>query len=540
MRRALLLAMLVSAIVGAGGEVRAGAGGARTYAIVIGNNTSFETDLPRLKYADDDAARYYELFKALGAEVELFTVLDPESQERYQDLVGVAQVPRRDLVLEGIRRLLDEIEVHKAESPVLYFVFSGHGGVGRNYEGYMHLIDGPFTRTDLFEKVLARSKAAYNHVILDACQAYFLVASKGEGGEDVPDFRAAVRAYLEKDDIDRFPNTGVLLSSARDLETQEWSAYESGVFSHELLSALMGAADVDGDGKVNYSEVRAFLTAANQQVKDPRARLAILARPPAKNVAQPLLDLSGMTEARILRFKEGDRGRFTIEDQRGVRYADLNKAGEGEVRLRLIGDRDYYVRSGAREARVPGRGKGGAEVSVSDLGWTRSLAARGAVQDTFRKGLFAVAFGPTFYKGYEASTSGATLDLLLIDGGVPPPLPSTGSTLRPWAWTTLGIAVAAGIGAGVSGGLALQSFDRFKETLSEQGLADPDLMTEVENRRLATNALIAVSVASAAASLVLFLLEPERAEEEGGEPGMSLLFSPGPFWTSVSIEMKLP
>jgi len=234
---------------------------APVFAGVVGHNASLEPGLPPLHYADDDAARYWELLRALGATAELFSVLDPDSQARFPEAKAAARPPTREQVLGGVRRMHEALRRSGRTDATFWFVFSGHGGVGRNYEGYLHLLDGRLTRGELFREVVAPSPAAFNHLILDACEAYFVVVSRGEG-QAIPDYRAAVRAYLQQEELTRYPNTGVVLASARDLETHEWSAYEAGVFSHELLSALTGAADLDGDGRVGYAEVRAFLTAA--------------------------------------------------------------------------------------------------------------------------------------------------------------------------------------------------------------------------------------------------------------------------------------
>ena len=37
------------------------------YALIVGTNRSVDADLKPLRYADDDAVRYQELFRALGA-----------------------------------------------------------------------------------------------------------------------------------------------------------------------------------------------------------------------------------------------------------------------------------------------------------------------------------------------------------------------------------------------------------------------------------------------------------------------------------------
>jgi uncharacterized caspase-like protein len=48
------------------------------------------------------------------------------------------------------------------------------------------------------------------------------------------------------------------MASASNTQAHEWDDYQTGVFTHELLSGLRGGADVNGDGRVEYSEMAAF------------------------------------------------------------------------------------------------------------------------------------------------------------------------------------------------------------------------------------------------------------------------------------------
>jgi hypothetical protein len=68
---------------------------------------------------------------------------------------------------------------------------------------------------------------------------------------------------------------------------------------------LAGAADVNGDGRVEYSEVAGFLAAASASVDDPRARLAVHTRAPQQSPHTPLVDL-----------KASGAGRFFVVDER--------------------------------------------------------------------------------------------------------------------------------------------------------------------------------------------------------------------------------
>ena len=82
---------------------------------------------------------------------------------------------------------------------------------------------------------------------------------------DAPSFAVSAneeKQILAKNSLARFPNVGAIMATASDAESHEWDAIEQGVFTHELISALRGAADVNGDGKIEYSEASAFFNAA--------------------------------------------------------------------------------------------------------------------------------------------------------------------------------------------------------------------------------------------------------------------------------------
>src|SRR5215831_19207800 len=55
------------------------------YSIAVGNNEAppADTSLPVLRYADDDAVRYHELFSRAGNNAALLTILDHDSQRRH-------------------------------------------------------------------------------------------------------------------------------------------------------------------------------------------------------------------------------------------------------------------------------------------------------------------------------------------------------------------------------------------------------------------------------------------------------------------------
>ena len=76
-----------------------------------------------------------------------------------------------------------------------------------------------------------------------------------------------------------------MLSSSAAQNSHEWEAYQAGVFSHEVRSALRGAADHDGDGVVTYDELAAFVFTANRSVPNERYRPRFFVRRPQRGGA---------------------------------------------------------------------------------------------------------------------------------------------------------------------------------------------------------------------------------------------------------------
>ncbi|MHB8876989.1 MAG: hypothetical protein ACYC8T_25110 [Myxococcaceae bacterium] len=399
-RIAWLVVLLVSA--SSLGEVR-------TYVAIVGNNTSVEAGVQPLKYADDDAARYYELFRPIATRVALLSVLDGETQRLFRPLPPLALEPTHKnlkAVLSGFNSAMAR-DKEQGHEPVLYLIYVGHGHLGAAGQGYVSLLDGPFTGEDLWRGVIARSEARFNHLIFDACNSFLLVARRGgEDDDSGPDATLAIRSYVEERSSARFPNTGMIMSTSTAKETHEWSVFRSGVFSHEVRSALSGAADVNGDGRVEYSELEAFLSAANLAVDDPRARLEAFVSPPALDRHRPLVDLGEARFDHFLKVPAAFSGRFHLEDGRGVRYLDANKTSEAAVYIALVDAPFYFVRTAGAEARVPLDVRG--TVDLGGLDFLESTqVARGSVAEAFRDLLFQVPYGPGFYQGFIAKTSGS-------------------------------------------------------------------------------------------------------------------------------------
>ncbi len=375
-----------------------------SYALILANNTGLEPKQAPLRYADDDGARYYELFAPRTREAVLLSVMDSETQALHPGLAALTRPPSRAALKEALGRLNARMAEDRARGavPVLYFVFTGHGKRGAAGEGMVSLLDGPLTRTDLYSQVIAPSTASFIHLIVDACDSYFFVNARG-ALPIAPAHTAAVTQHLASRELDRYPHVGVVLSTSTAQESHEWSTISAGVFSHQVRSALAGAADVNRDGRVEYSELMAFIAAASQGVEDVRGKLDIFARPPPLDRSAPLTDLGRNSGLGYLLVPEGIGGRMWVEDTRGVRVADFHKERERPLALALPPSRNYYLRMEGREVRFT-MPRVGAVVDVGGLTWSTSpVASRGPVEDAFRDRLFSVEFGPRFYSGYVAS-----------------------------------------------------------------------------------------------------------------------------------------
>ncbi|MFO7564919.1 MAG: caspase family protein [Enhygromyxa sp.] len=391
------------------------ADGTARFALVIGSNATRSKEQKPLRFADDDAARIAELWLELGAEVELLTVFDHVSQARFPELIERAQQPTTARLDAAWARLHGKMEAAAAagREVELLIYYAGHGDLGPDGQGFLTLENGDaLTRSDLFGKLLGASPADRNHVIVDACRSEQFVLSRGEWkpDRDPADYGESVREYLDGNHLGAHPNTGVVLAHSADQQTHEWERWQGGIFTHQLLSGLRGGADINGDGRIEYSELGAFVSAANSGVGDPRARLEITVRPPRGDERAPLLVHERVTEQRVLLLAGADAGRYSLEDGRGVRLADLNHAPGQPAYLRLPSGPLYLYRhdpkDGSRigEARIARIAR--VDAGVIALGRLEfdepESDARGPLDDALRTGLFKVAYGSGYYAGYTA------------------------------------------------------------------------------------------------------------------------------------------
>jgi hypothetical protein len=361
----------------------------KRFVLVVGSNRPPRPGLQTLRYADDDAVRWTVLFRTFGAEVQLLTDLDTESERLYGSEAPPHRSPTHAEVMRAMARLRGEIARARADGArtAFYFIYAGHGDE-EDGEGFVGLADGRLLRSEIEAQILAVSGADTNHVIVDACRSYYIAYDRGPGGTRRP----WPEPYFNTGTAARFRNTGFVLASSSGGTTHEWEEFQAGIFSHEVRSGLLGGADANGDGRITYAELAAFVRVANQAVRNDRYRPEILARAPS-NGDDVLLDVRDAVAGHV-RFGAGMAGRQVLEDGLGVRWADVHPGSLQDLTLALPaepwGDHVLFVESlaGDAEYRVPV----GADVDLAGVKpQPRSLLTRGALHEAFAL-LFALPF----------------------------------------------------------------------------------------------------------------------------------------------------
>jgi hypothetical protein len=458
--------------------------GEKVFAIVIGNNeppVQHGEGLKRLRYADDDAVRYFHFLKQLAHDndIVLLTVSDATTQKRFPHIGRRALEPNQANLEAAIQRLAGRIRNAKAagHETTVFFVFSGHGALDSEGNSFLALSDSGITGNLLQERVLAVLEADYFHLVIDACHAAGVVESRGmfdseQDAEHVP-LQPSDKERLQGTDLQkRFPGMGMLVASSAFEESHEWSRIESGVFSHQVLSGLTGAADVNLDGKIEYSELAAFVSSANRSVTDPRGRIHMIARPPRRNMNAPLIDYSRIKDISLLHGDPRNLGHFHIEMENGLRLMDANLSAMNAAYIALPANETLYLRTETGEVVI--QSETSSHLRFGDLQFRKGdIASRGAIEASFREGLFRVAFGVSYYLGYidSADQPGVQFNapmfavLTAPDAAVPPLLQDSPSQWRkPVAISMFAISGAAAVTSVVLGTLTIKTRQDYEAT----------------------------------------------------------------------------
>lgn len=474
------------------------------FVIVVGSNAENLPDRQPLAYADDDAARFYAQAAQDAERAWLLTTFDADSARAYPDLAAVARAPTREELARALGEAAWLIRASKdrGESTELVFSFAGHGDVTAGGEGYILLADGPFTKSELSTQVVRGSPADVNHLVLDACASFFMVSPRGAPEREaeakaVPLSPALLDVLRGRDADPAWARTGVIVSTSSSAAVHESAELGGGVFSYLLRSALAGAGDANGDGRVEYAEAAAFIAASSRQIPDPRARLQIHARAPLQRPNAALADVSGDPADRFLAVDLDGPERVRVLDGRGLPWAEVHREQGSPVLLRLPADPLLLVQVGEREAVLVPR-KAGA-YALSSLTFEPAAVPRGAHRTAgpFRH-LFETPYGPVFLSGFLAATSlpapvaGPPLSVSFAPGSEPPlHLP-----LRPAAVVAFAGAGLLTVTAAVCVGGNLLAFGELSRQFEEGASFESQKALEVEAWRTgATTAGIGAVIA---------------------------------------------
>jgi hypothetical protein len=487
-------------------------------AVVIGNNAPSDAARPVLRYADDDAVATHRLLREAGVDSVLLTSFDEDTRSMYPELAA------RSATWEELRRVEARFAAQvkalraRGRSVELLLFYSGHGDV-EGGEGYVLLEDGRLTRTRL-ATLLDRIGATHNHLLIDACKSYFLVFERGPGGQRTPYTGAPPALPVPA----RRSDTGVVLSTSSDRESHEWERFRGGVFSHELRSALRGAADIDHDGNVDYAELGAFLSTANRSIL-PRFRPDIMVRPPATGATHPLL---GWEESDSVRLEPGDWGHVYIESARGERVLDLHPAPDRSEWLWVPSERPLFVRRHDESLEVA---LDGASAIHVDLRAARvpSIAPRGATSRAFEQ-LFGVPFVASDVERFAATLSQPPVG----HSAAPAERVKREPPRRPAAWAGSVVSVfflASGLTASALAKREHAQVERWLDSCVECS-ASRIREQQQSGRALQqlANVSFGVAAAAGATSVLLFFLEPKwRRRSAHVSLGLGTLHAEGAF-----------
>lgn len=469
-------------------------------AVIIGYNGGAPDPRPALSFADDDAARLYKSLAASTARAYLLTTFDRESARLYPELADLARDPSKEslaAVLGDAYWLLRQKKAEGKETE-LVFAFAGHGDVTDAGEGFVVLSDGAFTRSDLETQVIGGSPASTNHLIIDACSSYFMVARGGDTAQSesrklTPDVLDVLKGVGRVDEAAR-ARTGVFVSTSSAVEVHESAELESGVFSFLLRTALAGAADGNGDGNIEYAEAAGFIAASSNTIDDPRARLAVHAEAPLR---RPHVALSSLRHSGAKHFLAIDKSgpvHLRVLDAHGAPYAELHVVAGGNqpLLLALVGNPFYLVQEGSAEAVLVPRSAGA--YALSALSFEEAERARGS-DEKFR-GLFTNALDASFMRGFLSTVemtppkADAPFTVAYASAGTPASRIPVGMI----GLGTLGVAGAFAIAAGVSLTGNVIAFDDMERDFQRTRVIDAEKSIGVERWRTA----VGISVVGAA------------------------------------------
>jgi hypothetical protein len=353
------------------------------YAVVVGYNGA-QGGLPALRFADDDAVRFSLLLTAFASgdtgRVALLARPDAETRDGLAAAGLTARPagpPTRTALMAALAQVGRALAARPAGSPppTFYFVYAGHGLNGRILLEPEAGAEAALTGHELRAAIAELGQAApglRSYLFLDACRSQSLFTERGGDGAALgPDLTAEVEA-LERRSAAAASSIGVLTAAFSGQAAGEVRALGAGYFSHVLASGLAGAADADGDERVTFAELAAFVAYNTERLGAQRPWFS----PPAGDLTAPVVDLRG-AGAR-LELSAAPAGRYLVQAANGRPiFAEAVKGDRRPLRLVLPPGHYRVVRGNPREqARAADvELRGGSPVDLAATTWTDVAAA---------------------------------------------------------------------------------------------------------------------------------------------------------------------
>lgn len=387
------------------------AGGAHLF--VISSSTAEDEAQKPLKYADDDALAYLEILRPYTKTQRVFAQLDDESREMWGSSDTAIKEPDKAVILAEFAELSTRME--KEGPGTLFLVLAGHGSVDSSGEGYLVLPGGERLEKSDISDMLELVRMHRVNLIVDTCNAFDLVQPRGGWQEDTEegDYTKEINAlYSAGSFSEKFPNVGFILASASNVKSYELGAYQGGVFSLMVRSGLLGAADADRNGLIDYSELGSFAAAAVAGITNSLARPAYYIAGPKDEPSRALLTLGAGTG--LMMISVDISAHVWIEDSRSYRLLELNSALDGKMQLYLPAVHmpfRVYRDNGEEEEYGGTILESGAALSALDFAGTDTAARAGSQAMMIESGLFKVPFGMGFHQGYRSGERNGAMNV---------------------------------------------------------------------------------------------------------------------------------
>lgn len=217
-------------------------------AVVIGNQ-HYQGDIPPVDYAIQDATavRYY-LINTLGYQEGNILAVNDATQAKFLSLFGAEDNPRG--------RLYNLVKPNLSD---VFIYYSGHGAPDSDSsKAFFVPVDADPNSIklngyplDTFYRNLGRLPARRITVVIDAC--FSGASQQGMIIKAASPIFVECRAPLS-------PNTCALMSGAEGQISSWFPDQRHGLFTYFFLKGLRGAADLDGNKTITFSEMHHYLS----------------------------------------------------------------------------------------------------------------------------------------------------------------------------------------------------------------------------------------------------------------------------------------